>query len=356
MVDRAKRYATFTWKDGRPLLAEKYSEHGLGHISDPRHPVPGGRQTPLAADVWQYILDAELGTQPDEPEWFNRPAVTQRTISTPRILALLGGGRRADSELRPYSFCNHAILHPDEAQNQGRKRFDLVAPYEPDPRQWEATKWTDAETGELYDITTGESSGRNAVRVKTMRDIVTLYRPKREAKSLGPDGQPCTRETTGLLRRRPVRDLTIRHIGKEANQLEDLAAGLQTADQVTATYDRRGRGIYPQLVLPALRVSPDAAIVKACGLPRRTVNGLRRGHIPTPSTLTQLITGIARLCAQDIGDEPDENDLDTLARWRDQNRSKLGRCLNCEREINPSRRRYCSPACRQAAYRRRKRH
>src|SRR2546421_11009910 len=28
----AKRYATFTWQDGRPVLAEKYSEHGLGHL------------------------------------------------------------------------------------------------------------------------------------------------------------------------------------------------------------------------------------------------------------------------------------------------------------------------------------
>ena len=55
-------------------------------------------------------------------------------------------------------------------------------------------EWADAETGDSYEITTGDSSGRNAVRVKTMRDIVTLYRRKREAKSLGPDGQPCHRE------------------------------------------------------------------------------------------------------------------------------------------------------------------
>lgn len=239
----AKRYATFTWQDGRPVLGEKYSEHGLGHISDPRNRPPGGhRQTPLAADVWQHILDAELGPEPAEPEWFNRPAVTQRTISTPRILALLGGGRRADSELRPYSFCNHAILHSDESRTRGRERFDLVAPYEPDPRRWAAMKWADAETGESYEITTGIASGKNAVRVKTMRDIVTLYRRKREAKSLGPDGQPCSRETTGLLHRRPVRDMTIRHIGKEANHLEDLAAGLQSADQVTATYHHPTRG------------------------------------------------------------------------------------------------------------------
>jgi hypothetical protein len=44
----AKRYATFTWHHGRPVLADKYSEHGLGHLADPR-PL-GQRYRPPAAD------------------------------------------------------------------------------------------------------------------------------------------------------------------------------------------------------------------------------------------------------------------------------------------------------------------
>ena len=57
-------------------------------------------------------------------------------------------------------------------------------------------------------------------------------------RALGTDGQRCTRETGGLLHRRPVRDLTIRHIGKEANELEDLTAGLRSGEQVTAASTR----------------------------------------------------------------------------------------------------------------------
>ena len=117
-----------------------------------------------------------------------------------------------------------------------------------------------------------------------MRDIVTLYRRKREDKSLGPDGQPCHRETTGLLHRRPVRDLTIRHIGKEANQLQDLAAGLHSADDVTATYDHQRRGVYPQLVLPALRAFPEHMVVEATGVSRRTITRLRSGNPPDSTT------------------------------------------------------------------------
>ena len=80
--------------------------------------------------------------------------------------------------------------------------------------------------GRPHRIATSPFGGAEAIRVKSIRDIVTLYRRKREAKSLGPDGTVCARETVGLLRRRPVRDLTIRHIGKEANEVEDLVASL----------------------------------------------------------------------------------------------------------------------------------
>jgi hypothetical protein len=72
-------------------------------------------------------------------------------------------------------------------------------------------------------------------------------------------GSICARETKGLLKRRSVRDITIRHIGKEANEIEDLAAGVVASDDVTQTLAQASRAIYPQLILPALRVCRQAA-------------------------------------------------------------------------------------------------
>jgi hypothetical protein len=115
--DRVRNPGSRTVRD-LPVLADKYSEHGTGHFSDPRDPKPDGHETPFVAELWQYILNAELGQDPAESEWFHRPAITRRTISTPRLHHLLGNGR--DSHLRPFSFCNHAILHPDERQVRGR--------------------------------------------------------------------------------------------------------------------------------------------------------------------------------------------------------------------------------------------
>jgi hypothetical protein len=348
----AKRYATYTLGEGRPLLAEKYSEHGLGHLSDPRDRQVRGLRRSLAADVWQYILDAELGSEPSDPAWFDRPAVTQRTVSTPRILQLLEGGRRAERELRPFSFCNHAILHPDEPAARSRERFDLVAPFESAPRRWTEVDWVDVATGSTCRITTRGLTGRKAIRVRNLRDVVTLYRRKPEAKGLGPDGERCSRESVGLLQRRPVRELIIRCIGKETNQLEVRKAGLSGTEPVIQTYDHPGRRVYATLIRPALRAVPSTVLVEAAGLPQPTVAGLRAGRRPEPATLLKVIAGLAKL-APGAADTPDDLDrlLSRLARWRDHTCET--RCAQCSATLTTLRAQYCSPACRQAAYRRR---
>lgn len=347
----AKRYATFAWEDGRPVLAEKYSEHGLGHIADPRPLYQ--RERSLAADIWHHILNAELGEASDEPDWFARPAVTQRTISTPRLLRLLGGGRRSDSPLRPHSFCNHVIIHPDDPAARGRDRFDLVAPYERDPRRWAGAEWVDVEGGRPYRITTSEFGGREGIRVKRLRDVVTLYRRKREAKGLDPRGGICTRQTIGLLRRRPVCDLNVRHIGKEANDLEIVAAGFQSASTVTAAYEHTARTTYARLVLPALRKLPVQAVAEASGLPARTIVGLRAGRRVSRRSMDSLIQGLRLLLSDEgvvgqhvphkTGDLPEQ-----LATLRDLMEPA---CAECGGPLSTSRRDYCSSRCRQAAYR-----
>jgi hypothetical protein len=343
----AKRYATFTWVDGRPVLADKYSEHGLGHLADPR-PIDQ-RDRPLTADIWQHILDAELGTEAHEPEWFNRPAVTQRTISTPRLLSLLGGGRSSESRLRPYSFCNHAIIHPDEPGAGGRDRFDLVAAYERDPERWADVGWADAGTGSPYPITTSAYSGAEAIRVKSIRDTVTLYRRKREAKSLGPDGAMCSRETRGLLQRRPVRDLAIRHIGKEANEIEEVIAGIASASATTVAYEHRLRTVYGRLVAPALLAASATRLTEATGLPRGTINGLRRGRQASAATVSKLLQGLAPLAPGDPGQRAFRSGFEHLGWLRDAGPT-VRECQVCGRAVG-SRQLYCSSACRQRAYR-----
>ena len=59
-------------------------------------------------------------------------------------------------------------------------------------------------------------------RVKTYGDVVTGYEFHPEAKCADALGNPCDRQTTGLLQRRHIKIDQIKCIGKESNSLEDV--------------------------------------------------------------------------------------------------------------------------------------
>ncbi len=83
-------------------------------------------------------------------------------------------------------------------------------------------QWWEAHTGERFRITTYGMGGEGVVRVKTYGEVIEAYRVHEEAKSVGPDGEPCGKKTRGLLGRRDVSMLTVpKYVGKETNKLEE---------------------------------------------------------------------------------------------------------------------------------------
>ena len=71
-----------------------------------------------------------------------------------------------------------------------------------------------------------ERDDPGVMRLQTYRDVVREFRTHPEAKSLGPDGEPCRQRTVGLLQRWPVTLREVVHIGKETNRLEEVEQGL----------------------------------------------------------------------------------------------------------------------------------
>ena len=82
--------------------------------------------------------------------------------------------------------------------------------------------------GPSYRITTDRDAPvqPDLVIVKSYGQVLRDYLLHPEHKFHGPDGQPCGRLTRGVLRRRPVHVRDLRYIGKEANKLDDVQAGL----------------------------------------------------------------------------------------------------------------------------------
>ena len=339
----------------------KRSEHGLGHLLNPTHPDDESRDWITRA--WQDETRRTLGraTGP-EPAWLDRPALTRTTISTPRLrraFANLNENLAYPEQVKPFNFLLIAHVAPlGHPPGADPNRFLLVAPYNPDPRQWKKLRWTNAyQPGSSYRITTTGQPSEKVVRVTTYRDVLNEYRTHLESKSLGPDGTSCDRETVGLLKRRPVRATTITHIGKEANRLEDRQAGLvHDPDEVLNEYRDRARDPFDQLVRPVLSERSVAEIATATDLSTRTIKRARAASgSPLQSTrrpLTEYAAEYARAALRGAGISPPRDDVAAIAAYLDQRRDQdLGMCQRCGAPLSGRQTTWCSEACRKGAAR-----
>ncbi len=226
-VISAKRYALFTRRNN-DVVVVKPSEHGLGHLLNPIDPERQDRD--WIADLWRYLIRRALGYRPRPPQWLNRPAVSKVAINTPVSWRPFHGaaqGRSYSECVKPFGFLIAAHVNfvdrPTGADPEG---FHLVAPYEPDATRWFDIPWTDLHTGSEYGVTASPSIAPELVRVQSIAEVVATFWAHPEPKSADAVGIPCACDTRGLLYRRHIRIGPIRYIGKEANRIEDVIAGL----------------------------------------------------------------------------------------------------------------------------------
>jgi hypothetical protein len=362
----AKRYCLYTLDaEGQPALV-KWSEHALGGFYlNPLDPEAEDRD--WVREAWEWIVREDaLGLPSEEPAWLKRPALTRFTASHPRLLrpfTAWDAGRPYAEQVKPANFLlvAHAAPggHPPGADP---KRFCLVAPYQPDPSEWAGLPWRNVHdpNGPVYRIGGETRIARGGVPlppgvvgVKSYRHVLDAYRTHPEAKSLGPDGRTCTRRTLGLLSRRPVDALSVTHVGKEANLLEEVAAGLiGEEEQVLAEYADLRRNEWQRLVLPVLRELPVRQAAEAAGLSERAVQELRSGRSqPRPQARLRLSAHAAAharaaLIAWDIA--PPRSEQACLARYLEERtrRQDARRCAGCGAQLAGRQRRWCSDRCR----------
>jgi hypothetical protein len=98
-------------------------------------------------------------------------------------------------------------------------------------------------------------------------DVVTEYEFHPEAKCADAFGNPCDKQTIGLLQRRHIRIDLIKCIGKESNSLEHSEKNVYTE------YSDPKRTEWITKIQPAIRKVELVALVKACGkrLSRREI-------------------------------------------------------------------------------------
>jgi hypothetical protein len=289
----AKRYALFLMSENKkPVLLreetnnkkDRWSRHGLGHLLNPTDPEASDRNWTCA--VWNSIIRKAVGLSAKQPKFVNLPAIGRTTVSSPSLMKCfesLNAGKSYAEQIKPFNFLQTCQLspfgHPDGVDPE---KCHLISPYDPDPRKWLEKEWIDQYTGKRFRIRTrGDYGSRNIARVKTYGDVITDYEFHPETKCADALGNPCDRQTIGLLQRRHVKIDRIKCIGKESNSLENVEEGMVHSEQSVYTeYADPNRSEWITKIQPALKKLPLHALVKACGekLSRRELIELRAGR------------------------------------------------------------------------------
>jgi hypothetical protein len=318
-VISAKRYALYDVVDRVVTLIPKKppSEHGLGHLADPCREDqtedelesedaadddavevrPLGRG--WIADAWRWLLSDVEGLACAEPNWLDRMAISKMAISSPTMLRSfddLNRGKPYAEQIKPCNFMLAAhVARFGYPPGVDPAKFRLVAPFETKAAMWGTLSWRNLydRTQHTYSVTTrsrrGERGDPDEVRVQALRDVLSDYVSHPEAKSLGPDGSVCGRATTGLLSRRAVVASRIRHIGKEANRLEDVEAGLVgDIGEVLTEYVDPDEDLIQTLVLPLLDGLSNREVGRRIEVDPKTVAGIRRGARPRKGNAEKL--------------------------------------------------------------------
>lgn len=256
------------------------------------------------AQAWLRIVRRAMGLPTGVLPFERAPAIGQLSISSPWVIKPFEGlnaEKKYADQLKPFNFlqsCHISQLGHPVGTNP--ERFHLVAPYESDPRKWLKADWFDQYSGERYRITTaGHHGTRNTARVKTYGDVLLEYEFHPEAKCANSRGNPCSKQTTGLLQRRHVHIGLIKYIGKESNSLENVEAGVvHSAQSVYTEYSDPRRDEWQLVVLPVLKKIPLTLLVDMSGMSSRELKYIRAGSSRPHRRNQELLVAILKKLGQ----------------------------------------------------------
>jgi hypothetical protein len=239
----AKRYALYT-KTPDDIEIVEPKAHGLGYFYPPKDSPEGWKCDAPAwiFEAWEWIVRGVLGLRRKKPEWFDLPVMMKLTLSTPHhALRNLAKG--------PLTRPNNFMMLPQICrfgcpQGIDPNKFTLITPFSSEHDQWMHSKCINIHDSQssVYQLTK-DYDGRRAL-VKNFFMLLDSYQNHPEAKSLGPDGNPCEFDTRGLLRRTHiVANWPPIYIGKESDKHWEEGEDLSLLDFKAVEYKRKGNAV-----------------------------------------------------------------------------------------------------------------
>jgi hypothetical protein len=212
----AKRYALYA-RSRESIQIQKASGHGLGYLFAPKkRQKDEEEETPLwVIEAWNFLLRKELKLRPEEPRWLDLPAMMRMVVTSPNLFK-----QKRPGWLGPFNFFLFPLISVLGGYPAGydKSNFLFITPYETNRRKWKSLKGINLLDGQPYQIAMRPMEKQDKVAPESFRMILRQYLGKPEAKSLAPDGTPCTGATQGLLRRAKITASNLIPVGKETDR------------------------------------------------------------------------------------------------------------------------------------------
>jgi len=223
----AKRYALFEKVlDGRGKLTDikvvNPKAHGIGFLYPPKdNPKNWRKDAPLwVYEMWDYIVRGFLGLKRTRPDWASLPQMMRFSVSTWNVLKMLGMWKDA----RPHNFMfmvmtSEAYSFDFDFDSKPSKKPMVIVPFSSKQSEWCNLEGLDIHNMDRRGRYRRYRMGDPNFHPLTYAHMIEEYIRHPEAKSLSPDGKPCTADTRGLLQRAHITAGRIRYVDKETTSM-----------------------------------------------------------------------------------------------------------------------------------------
>jgi hypothetical protein len=196
--------------------------HGIGFLYPLKdNPKKWQKDAPLwVYEMWDYIVRGFLELKRARPDWASLPQMMRFSVSTWNVLKMLGMWEYA----RPHNFMFMVMTSEKysfdfDLDNKPNKKPMVIVPFSSKQSEWRNIEGLDIHNKGPRAQYRRYRMNDPEFRPFTFAHMIEEYIRHPEAKSLGPDGKPCTAETRGLLQRAHITAGHIRYIDKETSSM-----------------------------------------------------------------------------------------------------------------------------------------
>ena len=278
----SKRYAIYEKTGHNDIKVVEPKAHGLGYLAAPKEEKEG-EEGNWIAEAWDWLLRSELGLKCTAPSWLDIPAMMPIVISTPNILQRL--------DPRPFSFLllpqvDSGGGHPADVDNS---RFTLVTSFTSKRSEWLESECINIFDGKVYQLALEQTAQLDKVIPRTYAHVLYLYTKHPEAKSLAPDGGPCTCDTRGLLGRSSVVAASRRYVGKETDRRWEQGEDLSLVEFTSFEYQQSKQVVAGEDIKRDILKTGIRKLERGTGVSHHTLERILRGESVRRKTLAKIV-------------------------------------------------------------------